>query len=324
MECPSTRTIERRLLSLDHEGFVGFVAELWAASGWDVARDDRELVVSRQGESKRLLVLSPYRTVPRLRRAPEHTEPIDAVVSPYAGTDLADLPRGMPKAPIVDAERIRERLCYAIEEEPRDRLLETLGAGTGGGRVVHGPGSVAPLRVPRPTRTSAASVGLLLVLLGVATLLVATGVPFGDAASGTANASEPQSAGGFATASAAVYDAYPNCERGPREIVEISSNATRGSSLSRGLVVMGDFWNPNYVEASPHGTWYEFMRSDAHLEYYGAESVTLGEPRIDGEEATVIATATIDGEERQYVYELGRGDRPMGEGCWMLERFARA
>jgi hypothetical protein len=180
---------------------------------------------------------------------------------------------------------------------------------------------MATIRTPSAGRASAASAGLLLVLTGLAIVLVATGLPFGDSASGTANASEPQSAGSVTTASAAIYDAQPTCQRGPGEIVEISVNATRGSSLSRGMVVMGRFWNPRHVRGMPPGAWRDMVTADELMAFYGAESVTIGEPRFDGEESIVPATATIDGDEREYVFALSQGDRTMGEDCWMIDRF---
>lgn len=320
MESPSAGTLERRLLTLDHDGFADFVADLWRACGWDVTREGYELEVARQRESKRFLVIPPNRIAPGLRRAPAPEGRIDAVVSPLANADRSTLPRGTPDVPIVDVAGIRERLQYAVDEETRRRLLaEHLGL-DGDDDSVGGPWAVLALRVPNSGRASAA-VGVFLVLTGLAIVLVATGVPFGDSTSGTANASEPQSAGSITTASADIYDARPTCERGPGEVVAVSANATRGSSLSRGLVVMGGFWNPRHVRAMPDGTWWEMMTTEERVAFYDADSVTFDEPSIDDDEATVVATATIDGEEREYRFGLGRGDRSAGEGCWMIERF---
>lgn len=324
MQSPSTDRIERRVRSLDHEGFCEFVADLWEACGWTVDRDGCELDVSRQGTSKRLLVLPPYRVAPRFRRAPEPTGSIDAVVSPRVGTDGSTLPRGTPDVPVIDAGEISERLCYAVDESTRKRLLAThLGIEDGDDsdatRSV-----ISAVSRSRIDRTSVASAGLLFLLAGLAIVLVTAGIPIGDSASGTANASESAGVGGITTASASVYDATPNCQRDPREIAEISANATRGSSLSRGLVVMGDFWNPTHIQPSPHNTWYDRMQTGQRTAFYEAESVSLAEAEIDGGEATVLANATIDGETRQYRYDFDRGERSMGEGCWMLEGFGPA
>lgn len=321
MSRPSIGRIERHLLALDHEGFCEFVADLWEACGWEVSRDGHVLELSRQRASKRLLVLPPRRFFPRFRRAPETTGPIDAVVSPLTGTDRSTIPRGTPAVPVIDAEEIHERLVYALDEETRERLLLTHLGIEDCDRPDEGRSVVPALRISRIDTSSVASAGLLFVLAGLAILLVTAGIPIGDSASGTADASESDGVGGVATASADVYDAYPNCQRGPGEVAEISADATRGSSFGRGLAVMGNFWNPRHVSSLPNHAWRDMVTTEAHMAFYDAESVTIREPEVDGDDATVIANATIDGETRQYRFELGRGERTMGDGCWMIEAF---
>lgn len=327
----STETLERQLHALDADAFVEFVATLWRESGWTVDRaGDRTgsvLELSRQGASRRLLVLPPRRVAPSLRRAPTPNGRIDAVVAPYTVPADSALPRSTPAAEIVDVSGIRDRLYYALDDEPRERLL----ASQLGVRPDDEPGSsrtlgpLPPLRVTRVRGAAAASVGVLLLLAAVLLFVLATGALFGgSSSSGMVDATEPSSTGSVTTASAPVYDADRNCERGPGEVVQLSAEAVRGSSLSRGLVVMGDFWNPVQLQAIPSGVWFDQMQSNDRLAFYGASDLTLAEPTVNGDEAVVNATATDDGTDYPYRFELSEITNDSGEHCWVIDVFAPA
>lgn len=322
----STRTLERQLLALDVDAFVEFVAALWGESGWTVERDGLVLDVSHQGASKRLLVLPPRRIAPSLRRAPSTTSPIDVVVAPLSVTDGSELPRQTPDAEIVDAAGLRERLCYAVDDGTRERLLASyLGLRLDDDSPSAGFGPLPVIRAPTPGRATAASAGTILLLTGVLLLVVATGVPSGGStSSGMVDATESTTAGSYATAAAPVYDAQKTCERGPGEVAQLSTDAVRGSSLSRGLVVMGDFWNPRLVQAMPTGAWFERMQSDDRQSFYGASEVALAAPSIDGDEAVVNATATVDGSQRQYAFVLSQTSDGSRQSCWVIDQFGPA
>ncbi|WP_460919203.1 hypothetical protein [Salinarchaeum chitinilyticum] len=322
----SARTLERQLLALDGDAFVEFVAALWRASGWTVRRDGSVLHASRHGASKRLLVLPPQRIAPSLRRGPTTTAPVDVVVAPFSVASTSELPRGTPDAEIVDVAGLRDRLYYALNDETRTRLLAShLGVTSNEDGPSGRFGPFPVLRAPAPGRATVASVGTILLLAGALLLVVATGVPFGgSSSSGMVDATEPATAGGYSTAAASVYDAHRTCERGPGEVVRISTEAVRGSSLSRGLVVMGDFWNPRLVQAMPTGVWYERMQSEDRQPFYAASEVTLAAPTIDGDDAVVNATATVDGQQRAYAFSLSKTSTASGESCWVIDQFAPA
>lgn len=324
MASVTARALEHNLLALSDEAFATFVAECWAASGWSVSIDGSVVEATRSGDTRRLLVLPPRRVVPELRGAPDVEPPIDAIVSPYRAADRSRLPGGLPDAPIVDADGLRERLRYAIDEADADRLLashlgidadEALGDARSGRSpppVVHLPqsGTVVPV-----------GLGLLLVVAGLAVLLAATGAFAPGDSTGTVNASGPTTAGAYTTSTASVYDAQPTCERSPREVATLSSDAVRGSSLGHGLGVLGRFWNPRFVDQSRSGFWNDRMRSDVRRAYYDAPSVTIGEAQIDGRSAIVPAVARIDGTERQYAFEFTKRSQTPYEGCWVVDYF---
>jgi len=322
MAQPTASDLERHLLALDADAFVDFVAALWAESGWTVERAGPVVEASRPGETRRLLVLPPRRAFPRLRRAPSVDLPIDAVVSPYRGTDRSGLPRGVPDAPAVDAEGLRDRLLYAVEDAPRERLfLDHLGT-SADGVASSGVTPLPPIRAPSARPAAVAGAGALLVVVGLVLLLAATGAfSPGTSSAGTVNASVPTTAGAYATAESPVYDVHPNCERGPGEVVAISSAAVRGPRLGNGLVVIGRFWNPRHVRNAPTGVWNEMMRNDARSPYYRSTTVRFEDPMIEGDAATVRAVATIDGTETPYEFRLSKRSRSPLQGCWVIDGF---
>lgn len=119
----SVPTFERRLLALDHDAFRSLVADLWRASGWAVSRDGTVIRVSREAETRRLLVLPPRRLFPGLRSIERPSAAVDAVVSPRRIGPDGRLPRGTPDVPIRDAADLWNRLLYGLAPADR-RTLE--------------------------------------------------------------------------------------------------------------------------------------------------------------------------------------------------------
>lgn len=320
--------MERRLLALSDAEFRAFVAALWEASGWTVERAGAELVVTREGERRRLLVLSPRRIAPGLRRAPERPdEPpagddgdaIDLVVSPYRTTDPSGLPRGLPDASILGAAELRERLWYAIDVEDRDRLLrEYLGIDPAAPAGRTGLTPLPPLRLPTTRHAAAGAVGVALVVAGLLVLVTASGV-LDAGSSGGENATEVQGEGEVLLATSPGYDVSQTCERGPEEVVAVGAAAVRGPQLGRGLVTIGRFWDPTMVAGLPDGSWSDMMRRDELRAFYEAPSVEFSEPVVEGDTARVEAVASTDDGSERFAFELVRRDTSVGEGCWMIQ-----
>lgn len=324
MPPPSVETVERRLLALDPSEFRSFVAAAYRESGWTVDVEGAVLVASRDGETRRLLVVPPRRIAPGVRATPEHEGPIDVVVSPYREQSGRSLPRAVPDAPVEGADSLRDRVCYALDAETRDRLLrEHLGIDPANPDAAVGIRPLPPLRRPGSGRAAAGAVGVALVFAGLFVLLAASGAFGPDGGAGTVNASEPTSAGTSVVASASGYDAEPTCQRGPRQIAEISVAALRGPDPNRGLVTMGRFWNDQALEGSPSGGWSQAMRSPSRLSFYNASAVTIGDAEFDGDDATVLVQASIEGEQRPYVFRFTRIDTNVGDGCWAIEFFGQ-
>jgi len=105
----------------DHDAIVAFVADLWAASGWDTATEGAVVTARGQSTTQRLLVLPPLR-LSRLRSVPPFEGPVDLVVTP--GESPGALPRGTPSVPVVTAADLRNRLLYALDTETGETLAQ--------------------------------------------------------------------------------------------------------------------------------------------------------------------------------------------------------
>jgi outer membrane protein assembly factor BamB len=105
----------------DHDAIVAFVADLWAASGWDTATEGAVVTARSQSTTQRLLVLPPLR-LSRLRSAPAFEGPVDLVVTPRESASA--LPRGTPSVPVVTAADLRNRLLYALDTETGETLAQ--------------------------------------------------------------------------------------------------------------------------------------------------------------------------------------------------------
>ncbi|PSP47888.1 hypothetical protein BRC69_00545 [Halobacteriales archaeon QH_6_66_25] len=114
-------TFASGLGELSHRAFVRFVADLWAASGWETTAEPPVVRAHRNGTDRRLLVLPPTRFA-RLRAAPAVDRPVDAVVTPRSSAGA--LPRGTPEARVVTAEDLHERLRHGVPAETGERLCQ--------------------------------------------------------------------------------------------------------------------------------------------------------------------------------------------------------
>ncbi len=139
------------LRGLDREELSAFVADLWAARGWDVERDG-DVIRVRNGDEERALAPIPATRL-GARSVPEAA---DTTVTPDPGTV------GESGTRIVDAERLVEMLRYGVPPEATERLAtEHLGA------------PVADLDLPAAVRGRRALGTLPLRRLGVSVALLA-------------------------------------------------------------------------------------------------------------------------------------------------------
>jgi len=333
MERLPASVFERRLLALDEGTFRAFVADLWRASGWRVAVDGRVLTATRDGVQQRLLVLPPRRLFPGLR-AVDGPSAGDVVVSPRRIGTAGRLPRGVRGASVTDADDLRDRLCYALDEATR-RDLAARYPWIDPDRSRASP-SVPLVDVPRGSRSRrrvATALGVVLLASGFLALFGATGgLPAPDG-SGPVDATEPASAGVHATIHSAVYDVERTCDRDPREVAVVASDALRGPDLDRGLVVLGEFWNPRHVRGVPADEWNEMMVDEALRAFRTADDVDVGEATVEagesapaetGESATVEATAVVNGSRSTYAFGFSyRTEQPYAD-CWVIDSFGPA
>lgn len=322
---------ERRLLVLDRDALAAFVADLWRECGWTVAAEGALLEATRGAETRRLFVLPPRRLLPGLRSvtAPEGT--VDAVVSARRIDAGTRLPRGIPDAPVEDADDLRDRLLYALGDATRrDLLARHLGYDVrASGTAATDPSvldrPLPAVDVPASTRPVLASLGVLLLVVGTVALLGATGGVPAPGATGTANATQPAAAGVHATVHSDVYDVDRTCDRDPREIAVAASDALRGPDLDRGLVVLGEFWNPRHVRGVPADEWNEMMVDDALHAFRRADEVDVGGAAIEpGVSARVRVTALENDTRSAYDFRFSyRTEQPYAD-CWVIDYFGPA
>lgn len=112
-------TVERHLRGLDAGACAAFVADLWAARGFETRREGDAVVATRRGESR---VLYPVPGT-RLGSPPSPDRPVDVVVDPRgrrAACRLADA----HDARLLDAADLRETLWYGVDRGVAADLCE--------------------------------------------------------------------------------------------------------------------------------------------------------------------------------------------------------
>lgn len=155
-------TLESLLRDLDQDAFVAFVADLWAAGGWETERTGPVLATARGGETKRILVWTDDRNRIERLLGVETTEPdvdaIDAVVTRRRDESSARTIAETLDARVIDADGLHDRLLYAIGRERARGLCRT-----------HFGSTVEP----RPARDSDREEGVIEDLFRPRTVLVA-------------------------------------------------------------------------------------------------------------------------------------------------------
>ena len=124
MAPPTLAEFVARFRALDADQQAAFVADLFAAAGWETDRDGRAVVANARGETRRIAVGRP---------PPDADVEVDAVVRvPSRATALLGRLAGRPAALAgrtrasgdggVDVASLHERLLYAIDRDRAARL----------------------------------------------------------------------------------------------------------------------------------------------------------------------------------------------------------
>lgn len=108
----SATALTRRLRSLDPSERAAFVADLWAARGYETAVEGSVVVVERANDGARQRIAC---------GTPNVTEAVDAVI------DLGDSATGLQSGDVrvLDSEDLHGMLLYAVDRETADELSET-------------------------------------------------------------------------------------------------------------------------------------------------------------------------------------------------------
>jgi hypothetical protein len=194
-----TDVVEQHLARLDRGALRAFVADLWAARGFETRVTDEVIVASRHGGSVAI-----FPTVAGRIRTPSPDRPVDVVVAPRGG-EAATAVAADHGARLLVAADLHEMLRYAVEPTDADALCERH---FGAPRSALRPTFRSRLRA-RATRVGAAadrSVDATTTLAVVALLVVAAGgvVAFGLSDPADRSVSGAGLAGGNATAAGSV------------------------------------------------------------------------------------------------------------------------
>jgi hypothetical protein len=111
--------VDARLAALDVHACRAFVADLWAARGFETTVDDSVVVATRRGTT---VVLFPA-SGSRLRRPASPSRPVDVVVAP-AGGDRAAALAADHDARLLTAADLGEMLRYAVDPTTAETLCE--------------------------------------------------------------------------------------------------------------------------------------------------------------------------------------------------------
>jgi len=124
MAPPTLAEFTARFRALDPDRQAAFVADLFAAAGWETERDGRAVVATARGETRRLAVgRPPDREVDAVVSVPSRTA---ALLGRLAGRPTA-LAGGTETTEdsSVDVATLHERLLYAVDRDRAARLYRT-------------------------------------------------------------------------------------------------------------------------------------------------------------------------------------------------------
>ncbi len=260
--------LEARVRRLDGDGLAAFVADLWAARGFETTRDGASVTARRGGETRVIHV--PTRSA---AGASAGTIRDADVVVTAGGHGAATTPATEVGGRVRDAADLTEMLRYAVPRDAAADLCEThFGAAPG------------ELRAPprRRARRAAAGVELRTVAAAVVLLtVVAAGAALGLAGPGIDSAGTPAEAG--------VASETPSTPGGD----DPATATAGGGSTPTGAGVAGPVPVPG-VTATGIGNASRFARAHAaavsnaasytiRFDYYAPASGSEDQPRYDAD-----------------------------------------
>lgn len=156
-------TFATQLSALDHDEFCSFVADVWAASGWETSVEGSVVTARKADRTERLLIVSSSR-LGRFFSSSSPDRAVDGVVSPRI-EDADWSASGAPEAPVVDADELRHRLLYGLDDAGARLCREYLDIELRGGEYAEQGGR------RRLVSVALASLAVVLVASGLAVVL---------------------------------------------------------------------------------------------------------------------------------------------------------
>lgn len=300
-------TFRRHVCGLSRAALADFVADLWAARGWDTSREERRVVACRERPRARRQVLAVW---PRHRAVAGLltgvSDDVDVVVAPV-GPRVGEALASRTGREVVDAHALHELVSYAGDDGDRTRLLdEELGWAPSEAAGTDDPPSppVTALATSGPVRRGASAALVVVLATGIGPPVL-DGVPSSDANGPTATGTPTALATGSGESGCGANPAALVA----RELADLRSDAPQ-SADGPGVAGVG----PPPGIASLHDA---IVRANAEglLVADDLRVVTMG---VTDDEAVVLVTARENGtrtaaHELHLVRPLDGGDTP----CWV-------
>lgn len=335
---PIDRAEFARLLAdegFDARSFERFVADLWAARGWETRVEGGTVVARKSGSTKVLRVCHGAAD----RQSTDTVRSADAVVTSGDGSSVRHV-AGELGAELICVDDLHEMVLYAVDRETGGELLRRYF-----GRGVDGGGSREPTwrrSLPEdPTRRSKLTTILVIVL--AAAVVLAGGVgpfPFAPELDGTSGVGVTPVADQTPTfAGKASVGTLHASEDGSPELAspalcghspEVASDSlltalrTNDPRTDDGVRTVWRFGSPDFWWYA--GSYSEFLRvmerpPFEHL--VGFESLERRTVTTFGDTARLTVTvAGPQGERFTYAVALTRHSREPREGCWLVDGLA--
>jgi hypothetical protein len=307
------------LRRFERDRLAGFVADLWAAGGWETAIDGESVIVEREGERQLLAVTARSGSVFDRWRSPEIPDDADAVVRPD-GTEGTDA-----EVPVIDASTLRDRLLFGLDADAADRICEAhLDVPARDGRWGPEPepeSETDPLPAASGGGRQWSRGRTMLVATGVLGFLVLVVGP--GALLGAAPIDMPQPPGD-STGDAPEAVPVPTCERGPGEVAMTVGNVLQPPSEgASGLQVLWNFTDPHVRESRHYRSFRGFYAGPQFDPLREAETLVLDGVVRTSSEAAVFVIAPTEAWNVPYLFSMVERDRLEGS-CWTIRSVAQS
>lgn len=303
------------LRRLERERLATFVADLWAAAGWETAIDGDIVVAERDDECQRLAIPGTPRRLLHRWRSPAIPDDADAVIRLDAEGRT-----GTNETAVIGASALRDRLLFGVDADAADRICDAhLGVAARGERWETAPDPDPPARASDSgsERTRGRTMAAATLVFAFLVLVVGPG-----ALLGAAPIELPQQAGSSTDGAVGPVPA-PTCEREPGEVATTVANTLQPPSEgASGLQVLWNFTDPQIREDRHYRSFRGFYAAPQFDPLREDDSVVLDGVVRNGLTADVFVIARTEDGNVPYLFSMVRRERS-GQSCWSIQAVAR-